>query len=312
MLRQDPYDMLKYLIQNNMVPMDMVPKFVVWEKQFISESISDITNLLLSFAELANRENQTRERIMERKGGLTGDEMNCEMYTNNIEEFRLSGSEDKIDKARLWSNNPNLVDPAEHLRLMRTKHGHLGQYEDKSESGDGENNEKSMGVKPTGNEHQEQKNAGEKWESESKRGAEAGQSGREHRGQETEGGESTEEENESDSSSEESKAEEDTVTTKSRASSKKRKATTATYNTAEEKKKLGTEDEDDGRNKAVRSRRRGIKGQQLLLPNAERFAFQKKYELVKRLMQVEKKTLLHAVQERVRGLCVLVHMVYGV
>jgi hypothetical protein len=57
MLRQDPYDVLKYLIQNNMVPMDMVPKFVVWKKQFISESISDITNPFLLFAELANREN---------------------------------------------------------------------------------------------------------------------------------------------------------------------------------------------------------------------------------------------------------------
>jgi hypothetical protein len=64
---------------------------------------------------------------MERQGGLAGVLTNCEMYTNTIKEFRLSGSEDKIDEARLWSNNPNLVDPAEHLRLMRTEHGHLGQ-----------------------------------------------------------------------------------------------------------------------------------------------------------------------------------------
>jgi hypothetical protein len=70
---------------------------------------------------------------------------------------------------------------------------------------------------------------------------------------------------------------------KSRASSKKRKATTATGKTAEEKK-LGAEDKDNGCNKAVQSRRRGIKGQQLLLRNAEMFAFRKKYELVKRLM----------------------------
>jgi hypothetical protein len=101
MLRQDPYDVLKYLIQNNMEPMDMVPNFFVLEKQFISESISDITNPLLSFPELANRENQNRERRMERKGGLAGDEMNCVMYTNTIKEFRLSDSEDKIDEARL-------------------------------------------------------------------------------------------------------------------------------------------------------------------------------------------------------------------
>jgi hypothetical protein len=86
MMRQDPYDVLKYLIQNNMVPVDMVPKFVVWGKQFISKLISDITNPLLSFAELANRENQNREHRMERKGGLAGDESNCEMYTNTIEE----------------------------------------------------------------------------------------------------------------------------------------------------------------------------------------------------------------------------------
>jgi hypothetical protein len=237
MLRQDLYDVLKYLIQNNMEPMDMVPNFFVLEKQFISESISDITNPLLSFPELANRENQNRERRMERKGGLAGDEMNCVMYTNTIKEFRLSDSEDKIDEARLWSNNPNLVDPAEHLQLMRTEHGHLGQYEDESESGDGENNKKPMGVKPTGTEHQEEKIQEEDGRANRRGGAEAGQSERGHQGQETEGQESTEEENESHSSSEESEAEEDTMTTKSRASSKKRKATTATDNTRRKKKK---------------------------------------------------------------------------
>jgi hypothetical protein len=80
------------------------------------------------------------------------------------------------------------------------------------------------------------------------------------------------------------------LTTNSRASLKKRKATTAPDNTAEERvEKIRTEDDDDCHNKSVQSQRRGKKVQQLLW-NAERFAFEKKYELVKRLMKVRIKT----------------------
>jgi hypothetical protein len=80
------------------------------------------------------------------------------------------------------------------------------------------------------------------------------------------------------------------LTTNSRASLKKRKATTAPDNTAEERvEKIRTEDDNDCHNKSVQSQRRRKKVQQLLR-NAERFAFEKKYELVKRLMKVGIKT----------------------
>jgi hypothetical protein len=161
MMRQGPYDVLKYLIESNMVLMDMVPKFVVWEKQFISESMSDVTNPLLLFAELADRENQHRVHHMEQHEGLTGDETNCEMYNNTIKEFHLSGSEDKINKATLLNNNQHLLNPAEHFQLLRTENGELGQEEDGSKPGNEENNNESKGVKPMGNELQKERNGKE-------------------------------------------------------------------------------------------------------------------------------------------------------
>jgi hypothetical protein len=52
------------------------------------------------------------------------------MYKNTFEEFGLSRSEDKNDEATLLNNNPNLVHPAEHLRLLRTENGNLRKDKD--------------------------------------------------------------------------------------------------------------------------------------------------------------------------------------
>lgn len=120
--------------------------------------------------------------------------------------------------------NPNLMDPAEHLRLMRTKHVTLDNMNTKVNQATGKTtksqwatNQRVMNTKKK----KYRRKMGEQI-------IEGGGGWSERKGTPRTGdggGESTEEENESDSSSEESGAEEDMVTTKSRASSRKRKAT---------------------------------------------------------------------------------------
>jgi hypothetical protein len=43
MIRQDPYDVLKYLIENDTMPPDIVPRFILWENEYRSDSVSEIT-----------------------------------------------------------------------------------------------------------------------------------------------------------------------------------------------------------------------------------------------------------------------------
>jgi hypothetical protein len=39
MMRQDPYDVLKFLVESNMMHFDISPKFVSWEAKYLSENM---------------------------------------------------------------------------------------------------------------------------------------------------------------------------------------------------------------------------------------------------------------------------------
>jgi hypothetical protein len=74
MMNQNPFDVLKYLVLSNMMHQDLVPKFVAWNREKLSDSIiSEITedtsqqrtNPLLSFQDRA----QTNQTGIEQIGG---------------------------------------------------------------------------------------------------------------------------------------------------------------------------------------------------------------------------------------------------
>jgi hypothetical protein len=106
-MSQNPFDVLRYLMLSKMMHQDLVPKFVAWNRDQLSESIvSEITentsqqgtNPLLLLKDHAQT-NQPAEDQEEIDGQKEDAKDNCENYDDTLAHFDLWASDKELDHA---------------------------------------------------------------------------------------------------------------------------------------------------------------------------------------------------------------------